>query len=368
MKLKQWITVVLAMLTGGAIGVGLTYRYLNKNLEPSERLPTKPGLVAAPLIVTSQPVKRGFSRRVPWIGTAESQGMVRLMALVAGRVEAIEAKDQMPIQGGVMVAQLGGPQVQTQRDQLEASVESLKSQLDLARQTVERLEQSLKVQLATKDQVAAAQDAQTKLVTQLSDARLAMESFEKRTQIVAPVAGVFTNRRVSPGQTVSAGDVVGEIIDPDHLRVVASLFPPQGVAIEGIEATVHLEENQVLSGIVRCVLPQASGTGAALIWIEGPQIDQRLHPGQTVSGEVVAEVTPLALAVPDSAIVYDARERPSVFVRRDGTYERRSVQLGLTQDGWAEVLSGLKEGESVVTQGAYELFYREFTQQFKAGD
>jgi multidrug efflux pump subunit AcrA (membrane-fusion protein) len=72
--------------------------------------------------------------------------------------------------------------------------------------------------------------------------------------------------------------------------------------------------------------------------------------------------------VPESAIVYDSEEYPYVFIQRGGTYEPHSVRLGLMQDGWVEVLSGLEQNQSVVIHGAYELFYRQFNQQFKAQD
>jgi multidrug efflux pump subunit AcrA (membrane-fusion protein) len=123
-----------------------------------------------------------------------------------------------------------------------------------------------------------------------------------------------------------------------------------------------------LSGTVQSVLLQAGSTGAVMVWIEGPEIDEQLHPGQTVSGGMVIEERPETLAVPESAIIYDAEERPYLFIQKNDTYEQQSVQTGQIQDGWVEVLSGLKEDQIVVTQGAYELFYRQFNEQFTVRD
>jgi multidrug efflux pump subunit AcrA (membrane-fusion protein) len=83
---------------------------------------------------------------------------------------------------------------------------------------------------------------------------------------------------------------------------------------------------------------------------------------------MVVKVRPKALAVPESAIVYDAEEHPYLFVLKDAGYEPHNVRLGLIQDGWVEVVSGLEQNQSVVTQGAYELFYRQFNEQFKVQD
>jgi len=87
-----------------------------------------------------------------------------------------------------------------------------------------------------------------------------------------------------------------------------------------------------------------------------------------VERDIVVAIKPDALAVPESAIVYDSQEHPYLFVSKDSDYVPLSIQVGLEQDGWVEVLSGLEQGQLVVTQGAYELFYRKFNKQFKVQD
>jgi RND family efflux transporter MFP subunit len=362
MRVGRWIAVVLVVIVAAA-GGRLLYRYGGNQPSPAQQ-----PAIATALIVTSQPVTRTVSQRVPWVGVVESQALVQLKALQAGRVESIEARDETPVKQSATILQLGGPQTETQRARLQADVESLQSQLGLAGQTVERLKQSLSAQLATAEQLATAQEAQVKLAGELRSAQLALQAFEQQVRITAPLAGVFTRRQVSPGQTVAAGDIIGDIIDPNNLRVVASLFPPQAAALEGREATVRLDATQSLAGTIRRVLPQAGSTGATVVWIEGPQINERLRPGQTVSGEATITARQAALTVPQSAVVYDANEQPHIFIEKDGAYESCPVRLGLTQDGWVEVVSGLEPGRAVVTQGAYELFYRRFNEQFKVED
>jgi len=320
------------------------------------------------VISTAYPTKRTFRLQVHWVGTVESQASIELTALVAGRVESIDAEDQNPVKMGQSVMRLGGPQIGDTRARLTAQIESMETQVQLARETLVRLEENLKTRLATKDQVAAAQETKVRLETQLRDARLNLKTLNLQSHITAPMKGIFTNRRVSVGQDVAAGQVVGDVIDTGRLRVKASLFPPRGLELQGREAAIRLNESQTLTGIVRQVLPLASSTGAVSVWIEGPQIDAQLRPGQTVGGEIVAQSRSGALALPESAIVYDAQEHPFLFVGKDGSYERIGIQTGMVQDGWVEVLSGLKEGQLVVVRGAYELFYRKFNEQFKVQD
>lgn len=366
MKTKYYITLALVI---AIIGFGA---YALLHIEPGESVAGKTASdsssVPESLISTAYPAKRTFTLQVHWVGTVESQASIELTALVAGRVEAIDAEDQNPIEKGQSVMRLGGPQIGDTRARLTAQIESLETQVQLARETLVRLEENLKTRLSTRDQVAAAQEAKVRLETQLRDARLSLKTLNRQSRIAAPMNGIFTNRRVSVGQDVAAGQVVGDVIDTARLRVKASLFPPRGLALQGREAAIRLNESQTLTGIVRQVLPRASGTGAVTVWIEGPQIDAQLRPGQTVGGEIVTQLRSGVLAVPESAIVYDSQDHPLLFVGKDGTYERLGIQTGVTQDGWIEVLSGLKEEQLVVVRGAYELFYKKFNEQFKVQD
>jgi RND family efflux transporter MFP subunit len=366
MKIKHCIALISVVILVSAV---LSFWYVKTRISavPSP-VAVETQLAVPTLITTARPVMRIFTLRVPWIGTVEPRASVKLTALADARVESIEAQDQARIEKGKLVAVLGGPQFEGQYAGLTIEVESMKSRLDLARQEVIRLEQNLKARLATKNQVAEAQDTQIKLESHLHEARLKLETFENRIRILAPINGIFTNRRVSAGQDVTAGQVVGEIIDADQLRIAASLFPPQGTELQGKEAAIRMDQNRTLTGFIRSVLPRADITGAVTVWIEGPQIDRQLRPGQTVGGSVAVTVTPKTLAVPASAIVYDAKEHSYLFVRKDSGYKVLQVQLGLNQDGWVEVLSGLKQDQLVVTHGAYELFYRRFNEQFKVRD
>jgi RND family efflux transporter MFP subunit len=367
LRVGRWVIVVVVVIIMAA-GIGLLYRHLENRPPAGAIAPAPISSIATALIATSQPVTRTLSQAVPWVGVVESQALVQLKALQAGRVDTIEARDETPIKEGATILQLAGPQIEMQRARLQADVESLQSQLALAGQTVERLKQNLGAQLATVEQLATAQESQIKLAGELRSAQLALQSFEQQARIVAPVAGVFTHRQVSPGQTVGAGDPIGEIMDSNNLRIVASLFVRGTVALEGREATIRLDKTQSLTGTIRRIGPQAGSTGATVVWIEGPQINERLHPGQTVGGEVTIAIRQAALTVPQSAIVYDANEQPLIFIEKDGAYESRPVRLGLAQGGWIEVLSGLEPRQAVVTQGAYELFYRRFNEQFKVED
>jgi RND family efflux transporter MFP subunit len=364
MRRGIWLILLLIILAGAAAGV--TYWYTRCETSATSQTAETPALTAR-LITTAEPAERTFTQRVPWTGLVQSNATVELTALVAGRVETIEAADETPLAAGAPVLTLGGPLLATGQAKLEAGVKSLQAQLALASQAVQQLQQNVAQRLATRNELAAAQAEQLKLQVQLQDAQRELQSWGAQTRVVAPTAGVFTNRRVSVGQAVQADAALGQIVDPNHLRIVAALFVPADTSPAGKEVSVRLTQERILSGVVRRIEPRASDTGATMVWIEGPQIDRELRPGQTVAGEVVMDARS-SLAVPEAAVVYDAREQPYVFVVEQGRYERRSVRVGLTENGQVEILAGLQKGQTVVTAGAYEIANSEFSRQFQVED
>lgn len=366
MKIKLGMVLLLVAII---IGMALAYGYAKSRMAGMRPQPAVPSSAAGPgLITTAHPQRRSFTRRVPWIGEVASRAWVELTAPMAGRVAMIAAGDQDPVEKGRLVLLLGGPQIEGERAKDVARVQSLQSRLRLTRQMVGRLDRSLKSRMATRDQVAQAREAQIDLEAQLREARLSLKALDNRVRILAPMSGIFTDRRVSPGQNVTAGQVVGEIIDTGRLRIAASVFPPPDINLEGKQVAIESDSTRVLAGFVSRVLPRAASSGAVKIWIQGPQIDGHLRPGQTVEGTLVVKSVSDALAVPRSAIVYDDREVPCLFVKKDGAYAVQRVQLGLTQDDWVQVLAGLTRDQAVVVHGAYELYHRRFNDQFKVED
>ncbi len=316
---------------------------------------------------TALPETRSFALDLPWTGQVRSRQQVEVEALIDGRVESVAVADEASVEKGATLFTIGGARAEAQRRQLREQVDSLSKRVELARQVVERQNQSMKDRLATLNEIAAARDTLEKLTAELDSARRQLQVAEEGGTVTAPAAGVFTARRVSAGQAVTAGQALAEVVDPAHLRIEAHVYAPAGVALKGLAATVRLSQTETLTGTVARVLPAGDAAGAELVWIEGPQVDSGLRIGQTVGGTLAAR-THKALAVPQSALVYDEQEAPYVFVERGGRFEKTAVQTGIVSDGWVEVVSGLDGKAPVVTSGAYELLYRGFRKSYQVAD
>jgi RND family efflux transporter MFP subunit len=325
----------------------------------------------AQVVRTASPERRHFTRTEPWFGRVESRRSVQVKALEAGRIEAVQAADGATVERCQPLFKLGGPAASARRAALESTVSSLEDQLRLAGREVDLKEDAAAEKLIRRSELLQAQGEKARLTAELASARQDLDRLGHALELTAPAAGTFARRRVSVGQDVAAGDTLAEIVATGSLRIVATLYPAsadEAVALTEKTATVEQDEP---SGTVARVLPDRTADGGTQVWIEGPGLDRRLHPGETVSGRVRLAVHARALAVPASAVVRDDAGRAFVFVAVEKGYEKRAVTTGLTAGGWVEILSGLDglDPEArVVVRGAYELLYRDFAKTFRVAD
>jgi len=318
-------------------------------------------------IETSKPVRCDFARNVAWVGRVEAIVCVPVKPSAGGQILSVEAQDERPVRKGQVLFELGGAELEAQRATLRAREAALRKRLDLATRVVERKQNAADAHLASLTALQTAEDARAQIEADLAAVREEAKLCETSRHVRAPVDGTFTRRHAQPGQRVVAGETLGWLINPERLRIVARVYA-EGESLRGLPAEVDLPSGQTARAKVAEVRPEGDALGARLVWIEGPKLASALRPRQTVAGRLLLETRRNAIAVPTQAIVRDQRETPYVFVRTLKGYEKRRITIGLIQNNFAQVLSGLDAGDAVVTRGAYELFWRDFSKTFKVAD
>jgi multidrug efflux pump subunit AcrA (membrane-fusion protein) len=92
------------------------------------------------------------------------------------------------------------------------------------------------------------------------------------------------------------------------------------------------------------------------VWVQAPNPEQQLRPGTTAQVSITAQNVHDALVVPAVALINAKDDSAQVMVvDSQNQAQSRDVKVGITTPAQAQILSGLKPGEVVVTQGAYGL-------------
>jgi RND family efflux transporter MFP subunit len=207
--------------------------------------------------------------------------------------------------------------------------------------------------------------ARTKLkFYDISGAQIA-ELEKKRTAtktltVSAPIAGFVVEKNIVQGQMVDAGMKLYRLADIGVVWVYAQVYEQDLSAVQlGQEATMTLSylPDRKFRGRVTYVYPTVDEkTRTARVRMEFHNPGYFLKPGMFATVELVSDLAPSALLVPDSAVLRSG-EKNTVFVALPGgKFEARTVALGQpAQDDLDQVLGGLSEGERIVTSGQFML-------------
>jgi cobalt-zinc-cadmium efflux system membrane fusion protein len=179
------------------------------------------------------------------------------------------------------------------------------------------------------------------------------------TLIAAPLSGVVTKVDAAPGQVIDTEDQLFSIADLSRVWVQAEVYEKDlGRVQVGQDAIVRVETypDEQFAGRVTYISdvldPQ---TRTARVRCEVPNPGTRLKLDMFASVHVPTKFNRTALAVPSEAL-QQVEQSTVVFVRQaDTRFEVRRVQTGNTVAGMVEIVSGLKQGERIVTEGAFHL-------------
>ncbi len=321
-----------------------------------------------PAVFTARPLIRKVEIDLPFVGTAESARLVELRALVEGRVVAVRVADGARVRAGEVVFELGGARVAARRHALAVELEAAGRSVEAAAKRLEQARRRGASHLAAPGESTAAALDLSSAQTRRAVAESAQQRFLDSLSLTAPTAGRFARRRVSPGQELRPGDLLGEIRESGSLRIDAQVFPRPGLDPQpGQAAVIEGAGGTRLAATVTAIQPTAADAGTVQVWLSGDAL-RALAPGTVVRGYLVVALHEEAVTVPAEALVRDSDDGPWVFTASGTSYEKRRVTTGEEGPGWVEITSGVEPGEELVTRGAYELYWEQFGQQFKVED
>jgi multidrug efflux pump subunit AcrA (membrane-fusion protein) len=183
---------------------------------------------------------------------------------------------------------------------------------------------------------------------------------QRTLRVNAPIDGVVVEKMAVKGQMVDAGMKLYRLADLSIVWVQSQIYEQDLALLKlGQEAEVSLSylPDRKFRGRITYIYPTVDEkTRTARVRMEFHNPGLFLKPGMFATVEIHAELEPEALLVPDTAVLRSG-DKNTVFVALEGgKFEPRSVTLGARSEGdQIQVLSGLKEGERVVTSGQFML-------------
>jgi membrane fusion protein, multidrug efflux system len=300
-------------------------------------------IVHLPIPVQTVPAKvQTIDRVIGASGTIQPSYPVTMTAKVVAKVLHV------PVMVGTIVRP-GDLLVQLDPTLYEANVAKAQAEYEHAHNDLQRQESLFKRNFASAVQIETARDADAAAYATLVGAQINLSN----TRVTSPVAGFVQVRNVNPGETTQVDEQLIQlgVLDPAYMEAAVS-EDNIGYVYIGMPGTVGTDAypGQTFHGTVAridSVVQDTTRTFGAYISIANH--DLRLKTG--ITGFARLESKRMALAVPSTAVINPVGDRPTVFVVDHGVAHIRPVRCGLSSHGMTEILSGLQEGEQVVTVG-----------------
>src|SRR2546430_748153 len=357
--MKKWI-ILTVVLAGGAWG----FQKWRGSLPGASALATG----TQPATATAE--TRDIHFAVSAAGEIGPADQVSVRPEINGKILTLPVDIGDRVKKDSVLFTLDDQDLQTDRSSKLIEIEAAKLQLEKARRDYERSKQLFADKLISQELF---EDTRT----QYELARNALDRTEKalhlveyqltKTKILAPFDCTVLTRPVSVGQAVSgsggfnSGTEVLTIANLNEMIINAHINQADVTRLkisQQVDVAVEAVPGLKVTGTVERIAPQATiknnikGFAARILLTD---VDPRIRPGMTANVQIPVASADNVVAVPLAAVFTETNPDTGqteryVYVKKEDGYERRTVQIGVSDYFYAETQSGLAPGEVVAIE------------------
>lgn len=331
----------------------------------------KPARETAPIVVT---VARATLGSMPVtlseLGTVTPIATVTVLPQLSGYLTAVGYHEGQEVQKGQFLAQIDPRQYQISKQQAQATLAKDRAALaqaraDLARYTQLNEHKSIAQQTYDDQRFLVQQD---EAAVQSDLANIAQFDLDlDYCRITAPVSGKVGLRLVDPGNYVTASSSTGIVVITTIKPTTVQFTVPQDALASIIQrlnagatlpVTAYTSDNarEVATGTLYAVSNQmATATGTVTLRATFANDDEALFPNEFVNVKLLVDTMHDAVLVPTPAVQSGAPGDFVYLVNPDNSVSVHKVKPGPSDGKNTVILSGLAQGNLVVTDGTDRL-------------
>jgi RND family efflux transporter MFP subunit len=295
-------------------------------------------------VVTAEASRQDILRSRDYSGSVEGIRQATVSARLAETIERVNVRKGDAIRAGqtVVVFDQSGP---------STSLRQAQAVYDDAKRTYEKFERLFA-------EGAVSELERDSYRTAAEVARANYESARDAANILAPISGIVTDVQAKAGRQTVPGSPLVEIASIDTARVLidVSVYEARDLS-KGLPVRIHAQLDSTAAGegwVDQIASSADPNTRMLRIEVLAANAGHRLLPGMFVTASVEFERRTEVIAVPRDALVY--RESGlGAFVVRDSVAHYTPVTTGAESAGLVEILSGISDGETIVTLGQNSL-------------
>ncbi len=288
---------------------------------------------------------------------------VKVSALVAGVVNSLPIAEGDTVHEGQVIAELDRRPLEDSRRQIAATAQQAAAERENARLNLQRMDQMFQRGIAAGKEVEDARTAVARAEAAVEQATAALDAVGlqlERTAVRSPISGQIVKRMVSVGEQVdgTAAQPIAEIANLDQVEL-AGQVPAEQISRVAIGQTAVVSSDALpdrsFDGTVIAIAPSVDAvTNAALARIRVAGAGRMFKVGMFALARLELVRHDNALVVPPSALVRGSNGA-AVYVVNGDIAQRTPVRVGIEKSDGIEILSGVTEGQTVLTTAVYGL-------------
>ena len=310
-------------------------------------------------------------------GTIEAVTSVTVGTQVSGIVNKLYVDYNSVVKKGQVIAELDKTNLISELNTAKANLASTESNLCYQSANMKRYQTLYKKGLVSADEYENALLAYRQAKEQVASSRENVQKAQTNlgyATITSPIDGTVISKSVEEGQTVAASFNTPELFtiakDLKNMQVIANVDEADigGVAVGNrVNFTVDAYPDDTFEGVVKQVRLEATTTNNVVTYevvISAPNADLKLKPGLTANVTIFTKEQANILSVANKALrftptketvgkdmkIVDCKGKNKVWTLNGNTLTAHSVNIGQSDAMHTQIISGIKAGQSVVTE------------------
>lgn len=310
-------------------------------------------------------------------GTIEAVTSVTVGTQVSGIVNKLYVDYNSVVKKGQVIAELDKTNLISELNTAKANLASTESNLSYQSANMKRYQTLYKKGLVSADEYENALLAYRQAKEQVASSRENVQRAQTNlgyATITSPIDGTVISKSVEEGQTVAASFNTPELFtiakDLKNMQVIANVDEADigGVAVGNrVNFTVDAYPDDTFEGVVKQVRLEATTTNNVVTYevvISAPNADLKLKPGLTANVTIFTKEQTNILSVANKALrftptketvgkdmkIVDCKGKNKVWTLNGNTLTAHSVNIGQSDAMHTQIISGIKAGQSVVTE------------------
>ncbi|NUM79562.1 efflux RND transporter periplasmic adaptor subunit [bacterium] len=184
-----------------------------------------------------------------------------------------------------------------------------------------------------------------------------------KTEVLSPIDGVLNERYVDAGELAVLGQPVAQVIDMNRLKVMVGVPERYAKSLRmnlEVEFTVDAYPGDQFKGKISFVGSAVNADNRTIpVEIYFNNVQNKLKPQMIAVVNLQLATTSKAILISQDYVQQIDMGRLVVYVAKNGVAEERAVQVGGTDNHRVRILSGLREGEDLITVGYQNVIHNQ---------